>query len=157
MNDKSKKHNFLDYINNPMSKEGIAVLYSANNIKIERCELYSDFVQSLLRLAFDTYLGDDVTSVEQQIKHFNWCWEKNKESFISEGLLFDNPKLYHYFLEFMLEVYYTTADKHEFIQMDKNVLKVWYNIFDYTRSKTNSDMDTLIEIYTIFDKSLKNV
>jgi len=157
MNDKSKKHNFLDYINNPMSKEGIAVLYGANNIKFEKCELYSDFVQSLLRLAFDTYMGDDVTTVEQQIQHFNWCWAKNKEAFVEEGLLFESKKLYSYFLEFMLEVYYTAMDKTEYIQMDKNVLKIWYNIFDYNRSKTNSDMDTLIEIYTIFEKSLKSI
>lgn len=157
MNDKSKKHNFLDYINNPMSKEGIAVLYGANNIKFERCELYSDFVQSLLRLAFDTYMGDDVTCIDEQINHFKWCWEKNKSNFYSEGILFESPKLYTYFLEFMLEVYYNTIDKHECIQMDKNVLKIWYNIFDYNRSKTNSDMDTLIEIYKLMESSLKSV
>lgn len=155
MNDKSKKHNFLDYINNPMSKEGIAMLYSTNNIRFEKCELYSDFVQSLLRLAFTTYMGDDITTVEQQVQHFNWCWNKNKANFLTEGILFDNPKLYHYFLEFMIEVYYTAIDKSEALQMDKNVLKIWYNIFDYNRSKTNSDMDTLIEIYGIFEKSLK--
>lgn len=155
MNDKSKKHNFLDYINNPMSKEGIGVLYGANNIRFEKCELYSDFVQSLLILAFDTYMGDDVTTIDEQTQHFNWCWTKNKESFCREGLIFDSNKLYSYFLEFMLEVYYSAMDKSESVQIDKNVLKIWCNIFDYNRSKTNSDMDTLIEIYQIMENSLK--
>lgn len=153
MKDKSRK--VLEYINIPMSKEGIAILYGANNIRFEKCELYSDFSQSLLRLAFDTYMGDDVTSVDEQIQHFNWCWNKNKESFIEEGLLFESQKLYSYFLEFMLEVYYTAKNKSERPLIDKNVLKIWYNIFDYDKSKTNSDMDTMIEIYTIFEKSLK--
>ncbi len=151
----NKNNNFLDYINTPMSKESIAMLYDVNDIKFEKCELYSDFVQSLLRLAFDTYLGDDVTSIENQIKHFKWCWEKNKSNFISEGLIFDNPKLYNYFLEFMLEVYYSSVDKNQIEDADKLLLKLWYNIFDYTRVKTHSDMDTLIEIYQIMEKSIK--
>lgn len=151
----NNKQGFLDYINNPISKESIAVLYGSNNIKFEKCELYSDFVQSLLRLAFTTYMGDDVTTINQQIEHFNWCWNKNKENFLDEGLLFDNHKLYSYFLEFMLEVYYTAIDKSETISMDKNILKIWYNIFDYNRSKSNSDMDNLIEVYLLFESSLK--
>lgn len=150
-----KKDNFLDYINTPMSKESITMLYNANNIKFEKCELYSDFVQSLLRLAFDTYLGDDVTSSEEQINHFKWCWIKNKANFAKEGLFFDNKKLYDYFLEFMLEVYYTSLEKNQFENPDKALLKLWFNIFDYSRVKTHSDVDTLVEIYKIFEKSLK--
>src|ERR1035437_5280284 len=157
MDNQHKRHNFLDYINTPMSKESINVLYSANDIKFEKCELYSDFVQSLLRLAFDTYLGDDVTSVEQQIIHFKWCWDKNLTNFRNEGLLFDNTKLYEYFLEFMLEVYYTSIEKNQFENPDKMLLKLWFNIFDYGRVKTHSDIDTLVEIYKIFEKSLKTV
>lgn len=153
----NKRHNFLDYINTPMSKESIAVLYGANNVKFEKCELYSDFVQSLLRLAFDTYMGDDITSIEEQINHFRWCWNKNQTNFLNEGLLFDNNKLYEYFLEFMLEVYYTSVDKNQIENPDKLLLKLWFNIFDYNKVKTHSDIDTLIEIYKIFDKSLKTV
>ena len=156
MENKYKRHDFLNYINNPMSKESIIILYSANNIRFEKCELYSDFVQSLLRIAFDTYLGDEVTDIEQQVKHFKWCWDKNISNFAKEGLVFERQQLYHYFLEFMLEVYYSSAEKNTSKVMDKNILKLWFNIFDYNRSKSNSDVDTLIEIYTIFEKSLKN-
>lgn len=155
MDNKSKKNNFLDYINNPISKESIAILYNANNIKFEKCELYSDFVQSLLLLVFDTYLGDDVTSVDQQIKHFKWCWDKNISNFTEEGLVFENKVLFEYYLEFMLEVFYSSIDKKKYDQIEKNVLNLWNNIFDYNRIKTNSDIDTLVEIYRIFEKSLK--
>lgn len=153
--DNNDKKNFLDYINAPMSREAINLLYNLHNIRYEKCELYSDFVQSLLRLLFDTYLGDEVTSVEQQVKHFTWCWNKNLKNFEEEGLIFDNEKLYSYFLEFMLEVYYTAPDKDSPSFDHKNILKLWYYIFDYNRIKTNSDMDTLIEIYKIFESSLK--
>ena len=130
------------------------MIFNINNIKFEKCVLYSDFVQSLLRLAFDTYLGDDVTSVEQQLNHFKWCWGKNLNNFFSEGLLFDSPNLYNYFLEFMLEVYYT-IEKETGENIEKKLLKLWYNIFDFNKAKSQSDIDTLIEIYKIFEKSLK--
>ena len=142
-------------MNTPMSSDSIRMLYNAHNIKFERCELYSDFVQSLLRLAFDTYMGDDVTAIDQQIRHFEWCWEKNKQNFIGEGIVFDSSRLFDYFLEFMLEVYYTSIDKDSDVDMDKSLLKLWYNIFDYNKSKTQSDMDTLIEIYKLMEESLK--
>ena len=154
MEDNNRK-NFLAYIKTPMSRESINILYGAHNIQFEKCELYSDFVQSLLRLIFDTYMGDEVTSVENQVKHFNWCWSKNIENFTSEGLYFDSNRLYSYFLEFMLEVYYTSPDKDSAGFDHKNILKLWYYIFDYNREKTNSDMDTLIEIYKIFESALK--
>jgi hypothetical protein len=155
--DNNERQNFLAYINNPMSKESITILYSANNIRYEKCELYSDFVQSLIRLTFDTYMGDDITSIEQQIKHFKWCWDKNVSNFIKEGMLFQGSKIYNYFLEFMLEVFYSAPDKKPFDYKDRSILKIWYYIFDYNRIKTNSDMDTLIEIYNIFENSLKLV
>lgn len=155
MNNKNNIINFLEYINNPMSKESIIILYNANNIKYEKCELYNDFVQSLLMLAFDTYMGDDVTSIDEQVNHFKWCWDNNISNFKKEGVLFENKKLYNYFLEFMLEVYYSCVDKSIFDYSGKNVLVLWDNIFDYNRIKTNADMDTLIEIYKIFNNSLK--
>jgi len=100
-------------------------------------------------------MGDEVTSVEHQIKHFNWCWKKNVENFETEGLVFESERLHSYFLEFMLEVYYTAPEKDGPNFDHKNILKLWYYIFDYNREKSNSDMDTLIEIYVLFEKSLK--
>ena len=154
MSDKRNKVNFLSYINNPMSKESIEVLYSANNIKLEKCSLYGDFVQSLLMISFDTYLGDEVTNQEAQLKHFQWCWDKNIENFKLEGINFNSDKLYDYFLQFMIEVFYLYKEKKPFDSTDKGLLKIWADIFNYDKPKSNSDIDTLIEIYSIFEKSM---
>lgn len=155
MNNKYDRTNFLAYINNPMSKESVTVLFAANNIKFEKCELYGDFVQSLLMCVFDTYLGDDITNYDSQLIHFKWCWDKTVANFLKEGIEIENPKLYNYFLEFTQEVFYSYKEKKPFDYTDKGILKIWSEIFDFTKTKTNSDVDTLIEIYTIFEKSLK--
>jgi len=154
MSENSKHKNFLAYLNNPMSIESIMVIYDANNVTFQKCELYSDFIQSLLCKLFDTYMGDDVTDLDSQTKHFKWCWEKNIENFIDEGFNFENPILYDYFLEFMLEVFYTIEKKD---YPDKSTIKLWFDLFDYSKIKTNSEMDTFIEIYSLFESSLKKV
>lgn len=151
---KYDKISFLAYITNPMSRESIEFLYEANNIKFERCELYSDFVQSLLQLVFNTYMGDEHTNLENQFKHFEWCWDKNIKNFEEEGIFFNNKKLYTYYLEFVFEVFYSNPDKENYEENEKGILRTWNDIFNYTGIKTNSDIDTLIEIYKIFDQSL---
>ena len=152
--DKFNKNSFLGYINNPMSKEDMMLFYKENNIKYEKCELYSDFALSLIITIFDTYMGDDVTVLDDQFKHFEWAWNKTILNFVEEGLDFESTLLYEYFLEFMLEVYYSITNKNE-LHIDKKICKLWIDIFDYHKIKTNSDIDALTEIYTIFEKSLK--
>lgn len=155
MIDKNKTLKFLDYINKPMSRESIIVLYSANNIKYEKCELYNDFIQSLIFLVYDTYLGDDITNEQEQKNHFNWCWDKNIINFKKENISFNDTKLKNYFLEFMLEVYYPITKKDENQIALDNILKLWSYIFDYNNNKSKSDVDTLIEVYQMFENSLK--
>lgn len=150
-----KKVNFLAYLNNPLSQESIQLYYSSNKIKSERCELYGDFVQSLLLTVFETYLGDEITSVEQQVKHYKWCWENTVECFNKEGLSLNNEGVFTYFLDFLLEVFYTLENKTESELGGTNVLKLWDIIFDYNKIKTNSDIDAMLEIYSLLDMSLK--
>lgn len=152
---KHDRVSFLAYINNPMNKESIEILYEANNIKFEKCDLYGDFVQTLLMLIFNTYMGDEYTNLENQIKHFEWCWDKTIKNFEEEGIFFNNIKLYNYFLEFVFEVFYSNTDKENYEENEKGILRIWNEIFSFNSVKTNSDIDTLIEIYQIFDKSLK--
>jgi hypothetical protein len=153
--DNRKALNFLKYINTPMSKESITVLYNANNIKYEKCELYNEFIQSLIFLVYDTYMGDDITNENDQKNHFNWCWGKNIENFDKEGFIFNSLKLKNYFLEFMLEVYYPITQKNENQIALDNIIKLWVYIFDYNNNKSKSDMDTLIEVYKMFENSIK--
>lgn len=151
-----KNIEFLSYIGTPLSENSISVLYSANNINFERCELFSDYVQSLLYIIFDTYLGDDITEDSDKIKHFEWCWKKNIKNFEKEGIKFSKEgESFDYFREFMIEVFYNIEMKEE--KRVKTIIKsLWGSIFSYTGVKTSSDMDNFIEIYKILENSLKN-
>lgn len=154
MNENYDKSRFLAYIHQPMSSEAIQMIYTRNNILFQKCELFNDFVKSLLLTVFETYMGDDVTTPNEQINHFNWCWEKTLESFKGEGFLFNNLNLYNYFLEFSFEVFYTNKDKDK-KEFNQGVLKIWEDLFNYNKTKTNSDVDALVEIYSLMDYTLK--
>ena len=157
MLNKNKTLELLSYINTPMSKESILLLYTTHNIKYEKCELFSDFVQSLILMIFDTYMGDDITNETERKNHFKWCWDKNIENFKKEGIGIADSKLYKYFLEFMLEVYYPISKKSENEKAHANILKLWVYIFDYNNNKSKSDMDTFIEVYKLLDNSIQVV
>jgi len=155
MEKEDKTRRFLSYIKTPLSEDSVAVLYSANNIRYEKCLLFSDFVQSLLTLIFDTYMGDDFTSDEDKVNHFKWCWNKNIDNFKEEGVYFNESKEgYDYFLEFMMEVFYMLNDKDN-INVPITIRTLWISVFSYNKLKTRSDMDNFIEIYKILDESLK--
>jgi hypothetical protein len=153
MINKNKTLELLNYINKPMSRENITILYMNNDIKYEKCELFNDFIQSLLILIFDTYMGDDITSPSEQKNHFKWCWNKNVENFKKEGIIIGDYKSYVYFFEFMFDVYYPITKKEEYPSR-KNLLKLWAFIFDYNNIKSKSDIDTLIEVYKILNNSI---
>lgn len=155
MEKEDKTRRFLSYIKTPLSEDSVAVLYSANNIRYEKCLLFSDFVQSLLTLIFDTYMGDDFTSDQDKVNHFKWCWNKNIDNFKEEGIYFNESKEgYDYFLEFMMEVFYMLNDKDN-RNVPITIRTLWISVFSYNKLKTRSDMDNFIEIYKILDESLK--
>lgn len=156
MENTDKRVEFLSYIRTPLSESSIVVLLSANNIKYERSQLYSDFIQSLLGIIFDTYMGDDITSGIERVNHFKWCWGKNIENFKEEGIHFAHTQIgYDYFLEFMYEVYYSIPDKDNKPHIPLTISSLWYRLFSYDATKTRSDVDNFIEVYEILDKSLK--
>jgi hypothetical protein len=138
-----------------MNRESIAIIYGSNNVKYEKCELYGDFVQSLLTIIFDTYLGDDVMNPEAQIKHFNWCWNKNIQNFKEEGIVFKNGKICSYLFEYILNNYYFNPNKEKFDYTDVDLLKLWSDLFNYNKLKTRVELDTFIEAYGLFENSLK--
>jgi len=57
----------------------------------------------------------------------------------------------------MLEIFYNLEDKEGNPHIQNNIINLWLHIFNYKGIKTNSDIDSFIEIYNIFDKSLKNI
>jgi len=156
MTDNTKKSlEFLSYINTPLSKTSIDVLYSANNVNFERCQLYSDFIQSLIGLILNTYMGDEITTSKQRVEHFDWCWSKNMDNFSDEGINFNNSKkLYDYIKQDIIETFYKVGDKVEEELNGGYLLKVWKYIFSYSSNKTRSDIEIFIKLYNLFEESL---
>lgn len=155
MSNIKKTQEFLSYIKTPLSQNSLNVLYSANNIKFERCQLFSDFVQSLMCKVMDTYMGDSFTKPEQRIEHFKWCWNSIISDFNNEGIHFgESSELYDYFEQFMVDSFYMVNDKGYISDTKDNLIKLWKYILSYTTNKTRSDVDTFIEIYKIFEKAL---
>lgn len=149
-------HKFLEYIKTPLTPDMITSLYTSCNISYERCTLYHDFIQSLVSIVFDTYLGDDVTNEENRIKHFQWAWNKNIENFKAENIHFiSTTELSQYFLDFFIETFYSVQNKEGFPTLRPNMTKLWSYLFNNNVVKTRSDMDMLVEIYSLFSKSLE--
>lgn len=150
----NNQQKFLKYLSKPLSREAVMMIYDSHHIVYDKCELYGDFVISFLRIVFDTYMGDDITDEVQRYNHFDWCWDENIKNFQLEGVVIDNYRLKDYFCEFMLEFYYKSTKKRE-EAFELGCMKVWSDIFDYNKLKTKSEMDTFIEIYSLFENSQK--
>lgn len=157
MNNIKKTKEFLSYIRTPLSQNSLNVLYSANNIKFERCQLFNDITQSLIIKIMDTYMGDKFTTPEQRVEHFKWCWNITMLDLENEGIHLNNTKeLYKYFEVFMLDTFYLTTDKGDIENSKDNLIKLWNYILSYTTNKTRSDVDTFLEVYKMFEKTLQN-
>ncbi len=154
MNNNQEK--FLNYLSKPLSKESIMITYDAHGVSYDKCELYGDFILSLLRIIFDTYMGDDITDDNQKQHHFLWCWEENVNRFKLENFTIDNTMVKDYFNDFMDEFYYKSPKKFD-ESYELGCMKVWRDIFDYNKLKSKSELETFIEVYGLFEKTKKNL
>jgi hypothetical protein len=152
--------NFFNYIIKPVPDDEVDIWFRMNNIIPEKMELFSDFSVSLYDLMNDTYLGNDKQSYETKIvlnqedktKHFEWCWNKVIENFSKEGLFF-RPKGEHfdYFKTFFYDIFYNQNEE----QLKKSVKEFLVELFDRKKPFTKSDLDMILVIYKMLDKSLK--
>ncbi len=156
MNKRENNLKFINYLTNPLGDDKLSLIYRTNNIKFERVNLYLDFTLSLLKTIFETYMGDDITSPKQRIEHFNWCWDRTIKAFNEQCLFNDDKALKTYFKEFMVEIYYNLNGKDDNQYVEDNIFNLWYHIFNYSTNKSKADMDNFIEIYKLFDNSIKN-
>ena len=143
----------MNYIATPLTYEQMHLLYRANNIKYERCNLYHDFIMSLNKTINDTYLGSDYINSEKEVaQHFNWCVDKVIDNFKEEDIIFeDTIKIKEYFYFFYSEIFYKSGDKINILSKLNNLGDLSFN---YHRLKSRSDIDVLIELYKLLDKSL---
>lgn len=119
----------------------------------DRIEIYKDFTLNLLYCIYDYYLDKETLFLDQDIKnHFMFCYNKICDEFLKEDINFkNNNKLINYFY-----VYYY----HHFYKIDENVEKeffidFWNIIFNVNKHKNKNMLRILIELYKIFDESIK--
>ena len=143
----------IEFVSKPMRNEDVLLLYRVNNVIPERTELYLDFIQALYNTVTSTYLGDDIMTDKDIKKHFNWCWNEVLTSFRKEHIYFeDNIEIYSYFHSLFTESFYEEEDKSE-----KNIgalMEFWKSTFTYSSTKTRSELETLFDVYKLFDKSI---
>lgn len=118
------------------------------NIIRERSEVYHDFLLSLVKLIDSTYMGDDVMSRDDRINHFWWCFNQVINNFEMESIHFTNKNHGVYIWDLLSHIYYPIRST----QLVIDYLKL---IFDYRVIKTKEEIDSFVEIYRVFDHSLK--
>lgn len=145
---------FFDYLSKPLERDIIVQTLKINKISINKIELVIDFIQSLCENVFTTYLGDDVINSDKIIRdHFNWCWAKSVDSLEQENLTLEFEKDFKdYMFVFFKEGFYISKDKPE---SELKIMIFWKACFNPWVNKTQSELDILVEVYNLFDKSLR--
>ena len=151
--------NFFSYISKPVSDEELQFWIDSNDICYQKLELFEDFTKSLVTLIYKTYLGDtegQETNIsiteDDNLKHFEWCWNKTIENFNKEGVYF-NEKGDH--KEFVQSFFEETFYKQKIKEVKMSLNKFFDEVFNLDKLPTKSDLDLLTSIYKSLDKSLK--
>jgi hypothetical protein len=150
--------NFFNYIAKPMDPDDVDIWFRVNNIIPEKMDLYYDFSFSLYYLILDTYLGDDknsetkiVLSDEDNLKHFEWCWNKTIENFQKEEITFNKKgDHYEYFLSFFTDIFYNQKEN----KIKSSIGTFFNDLFDRKKPFTKSDLDMISSIYKSLDKNM---
>lgn len=154
--DRGKINKFLEYFSKQLSFEQVIYLNTINNITQEKVELFRDFSISLTYIIEDTYLGDDVIEFQNdQVNHFNWCWDQNIKNFKQENIYFQSKgEHYYYYLAYFMDIYYGNSNKTKGLLI--KMVDFWDDILSIDIAKTKSEHDLLSEIYKIMDKYFVN-
>ena len=118
----------------------------------DRVEIYKDFTFNLLFYIMDYYLDKDTLYLDTDIKnHFMFCYNKVCDEFKKEEIDFtSNEELIDYFYAY----YYHQLYKAEKIEPAAHYVKFWRDVFNIDKQRNKNILKILIELYTIFDKSI---
>lgn len=144
-----------EHITFEIYKEQIDTLYRSHNIIRKKAELYYDFILSLLNIIDETYLGSDViTSAEDMVNHFSWCFNKVVSNFEKEKIYFNTKDThYDYLWVFFYKAYYTCNTENK-----TQILAEYFRVlFSYNIIKTPQELESFIDLYKIFDQNLKKI
>jgi hypothetical protein len=153
--------NFFNYITKPVPQEEVDIWFRVNHIIPEKMELFYDFSESLNQLIFETYLGEQNNGNETRISlsnddnvnHFEWCFNKIIENFLKEGISFRKKgDHYDYFKNFFLDVFYNQKEQN----IKNSVKKFFKELFNLDTPFSKSDLDIILLIYKNLDKNMSN-
>jgi hypothetical protein len=141
-----------------MSPEDVDIWFRVNNIIPEKMDLYYDFSFSLYFLILETYLGDEKSNEtkvnltdEDNLKHFEWCWDRTIDNFKKEEITFNNRgDHYDYFLSFFTEIFYNQREN----KIKDSIGTFFNDLFDRKKPFTKSDLDMVSSIYKSLDKNM---
>lgn len=119
----------------------------------DRVEIYKDFTINLINYVYDFYLDKVTLSEDTDIRnHFNWCFNKVCDEFKLENLNFSkNEPLREYFYQFFYYQFYKRQTQDISLEY---LEKFWGNIFQIDKNKNKNVLNTMIELYNIFDTSI---
>ena len=117
----------------------------------------SNIIFTLNQTIIDTYLGDNTSetkillSLNDNLSHFEWCWNKTIENFKKENVRFNTKgDHFEYFNSFFMEVYYTQKNNNVRDSID-SFLK---DLFNRKIPFTKSDLELYTELYKLLDKNI---
>jgi len=153
----AKEFNLKEYIRDELPLDSIRRIYKLEKIDTYKNDLFRDFSKSITYTVLNTYLGNDFMNEVDCENHLNWAFNKTKEEFIDLNLNITNDgELRVYFMEFMFDVFYMHPITESYDSIDNNINKLWDFLFNTNLPKSKSDIDTHIEIYKLFEMSLKS-
>jgi len=148
--------NFFNWMTKPLPKDEIIIWFNIHNMTYEKIELYGDFFKSLNNIIMDTYLGDNTSetkislSNEDNLSHFEWCWNKTIENFKRENIIIKSDGDHKdYFQSFFIDTFYNQKESN----LKKSIPKFLKEIFEVGMTYSKSDLDLLTELYKLIEKN----
>ena len=148
--------NFFNWMTKPLPKDEIIIWFNIHNMTYEKIELYGDFFKSLNHVIMDTYLVDNTSetkiflSNEDNLSHFEWCWNKIIENFKRENIIIKSDGDHkEYFQSFFIDTFYNQTENN----LKKSIPKFLNEIFEVGMTYSKSDLDLLTELYKLIEKN----
>jgi hypothetical protein len=122
----------------------------------DRVEIYKDFALNLLYYIYHYYIDKETLSENQDIlNHYSWCYNKVCDEFLKEGLDFTkNEELKQYYYAYYYHQFYKIKENSNHDTSLAYYEKFWKSIFEIDKQKNKNIINILIEVYTIYDKSI---
>jgi hypothetical protein len=148
--------NFFNWMTKPLPKEELIIWFNVHNMTYEKIDLCGDFFKSLNQIIMDTYLGDSTSetkislSYDDNLSHFEWCWNKVIENFKRENIIIKSDGDHKdYFQSFFMDTFYNQTES----SLKKSIPKFLNEIFDVGITYSKSDLDLLTELYKLIEKN----